>query len=246
MRRNRLLASLSASDLDLLTPKLERVEIKARQVLQHANLAMDYVYFPATALITVSTKAVADGWVEVWFVGSEGMIGLPIVLRSSRHTPFRRAALVGGTAFRMKPSELTRALSASQSLTTVLSQYAASVLVEASQSGACNAQHTLKQRLARWLLLARSKLQSDRLPLTHSVLSRLLGVRRPSVTHCLGVIQEEGCLSMSRGIIKITDPERLEAISCSCHSRIMNVYEHLWPNLEQRPTAAIRNQLQAQ
>lgn len=225
--RNGLLAHLSPSDWDVLNPSLELVDLRPRQIIHHAKMPMDYVYFIERGLVSVSARIAPDQWVEVWLVGCEGMTGVPIVLGAAEQSPLRRVVQVGGNAYRISSDDLVRAMEFSRSLRKLLLRYVAVVLVQTSQSGACNSHHNLKQRLARWLLLARSGLQDDKVPLTHNVLARLLGVRRPSVTDCLGALQEQQTIKTDRGLIEVTDHERLEAICCHCHQIIMNEYRRL-------------------
>ena len=225
--RNGLLAYLAPSDWDLLSASLELVDLRPRQIIHHAKMPMDYVYFIEKGLVSVSARIAPDQWVEVWLVGCEGMTGVPIVLDAAEQSPLRRIVQVGGRAYRISSSDLAKAIESSRSLKKLLLRYVAVVLLQTSQSGACNSHHSLKQRLARWLLLARSALQEDKLPLTHNVLARLLGVRRPSVTDCLGVLQEQETIKTDRGLIEVTDHERLEAICCHCHQIIMNEYRRL-------------------
>src|SRR5690348_8187080 len=47
----------------------------------------------------------------------------------------------------------------------------------------------MKQRLARWLLLARHRIGSDQVPLTHEFLSMMLAVRRAGVTVAIGTLE---------------------------------------------------------
>lgn len=224
--RNGLLARLSLSDWDGLSPFLEHVALRPRQILHHHNMPMDYVYFVEHGLVSAAARASKNRWVEVWLVGCEGMSGVPVVLGAAEH-PLRRMVQIPGSAYRISRDDLVKALERSRSLRDLLLRYAAVVLLQASQSGVCNSHHSLKQRLARWLLLARSSLQDDKLPLTHTVLARLLGAGRPSVTDCLGVLQKEQAIETARGFIKVTDAERLEELCCHCHQSIMNDYRRL-------------------
>jgi hypothetical protein len=50
-------------------------------------------------------------------------------------------------------------------------------------SVACNGAHSLKQRLARWLLMMRDRSDGDTLLITQSLLAEMLGVQgQPSPT----------------------------------------------------------------
>ena len=132
-----------------------------------------------------------------------------------------------GQALRIASTDLLKAIDDSSSLRRLLLHYSGTVLIQATQSGICNAQHGLKQRLARWLLLASDRLEDVNLPVTQLSLSRLLGVRRPSVTSCLGVLRDEGLIQINRGLIKLSDMEGLGATACVCHTVIKNAYARL-------------------
>jgi CRP-like cAMP-binding protein len=49
-------------------------------------------------------------------------------------------------------------------------------------SAACNGAHSLKQRLARWLLMMQDRSDGDALSITQNLLAEMLGVQRPTIT----------------------------------------------------------------
>jgi Mn-dependent DtxR family transcriptional regulator len=55
---------------------------------------------------------------------------------------------------------------------------------------------------------------SDEFLLTQEFLAAMLGVRRPSVTVAAGLLQQAGLIRYRRGVITITDRERLEQAAC--------------------------------
>ena len=85
------------------------------------------------------------------------------------------------------------------------------------QSTACNAVHTIEQRLARWLLMAHDRVGLDEFPLTQEFLAMMLGATRPSVTIVAGTLQTAGLIAYRRGRIRIIDREKLESASCECY-----------------------------
>jgi CRP-like cAMP-binding protein len=196
--------------------------------LDHWNMPIEHVYFIEHGLVSVSAKVGGDSSVEVWLIGCEGMTGVPAVLSDHNAPPHRRVVQVGGKALRISIHDFHHALREATSLRDILLRYVHLVLLQATQSGACNANHLFKQRLARWLLTAREALQADEIPLTHLVLGRLLGVRRPSVTECLSVLESEEAIHSARGVIRIVDSRKLESISCDCHRIIRREYERVF------------------
>lgn len=225
--RNRLLQAIPASDLDLLWPRLVRVELKPRQTLHHSGTPMESIYFIESGLVAVSAKASPGKWVEVWLTGSEGMTGIPVLLGDADDPPFRRVVQVGGSAHRISRADFQGVVETAPSLRAILLRYSHFVLLQTSQSAICEAHHSLKQRLCRWLLLAYDALEGENIPLTHQMLARLLGVRRASITECLRSLEGEGALENARALICVRDQERLESLACSCHALIQSEYRRL-------------------
>jgi hypothetical protein len=125
--RNRLLSALSPGDWEILSPALELVELKSRQVLHHAKTPMEHAFFIEKGLVSVSARVAPEQWVEVWLTGSEGMTGLPILLGNDKFPAFRRVMQVGGTAFRVSAKDLLKARGLSPSLDKLLLSYASVV-----------------------------------------------------------------------------------------------------------------------
>jgi Mn-dependent DtxR family transcriptional regulator len=85
------------------------------------------------------------------------------------------------------------------------------------QSTACNAVHSVEQRLARWLLMARDRMESDHFTLTQEFAAMMLGASRPTVTIVASALQRAGLITYHRGHLTIVDGEGLEAASCECY-----------------------------
>jgi hypothetical protein len=100
--------------------------------------------------------------------------------------------------------------------------YVHAALIHSSQLVACNTKHTLRQRLARWLLIVSDRLQSNDIALTHDVLGRAIAVRRAGVTTEMGRMEQAGLIRRHRGSISIIDRSGLESASCSCY-RVLRV-----------------------
>ncbi|MGJ4942032.1 Crp/Fnr family transcriptional regulator [Bradyrhizobium sp. HKCCYLS1011] len=224
--RNRLLQLVPARELAVVLQAAERVELKPRQVLHHWRLPMDYVYFVESGLVSVSAKVDDGRFIEAWLIGAEGMVGAPYLLApDDTSPPHRRVVQVGGTALRIRTAAFTAIMENLPALREVLLRYINVVLLQTSQAGACNSLHSVKQRLARWLLLAERALDSPELPLTHAVLAQLLGVRRASVSEGLDAFEREGGIVNARAAIRITDQAMLEKAACSCFGLIQREYD---------------------
>jgi CRP-like cAMP-binding protein len=222
--QNKLLRSLPGADLDHLWPLLELTELKAGRILHHAHVPISHFYFIESGLVSIEAEAEHHKWTEVWQVGNEGCLGLPLVV--GRQLPsYRRVAIVSGWALRMQHDDFLAKVGEIASLRKVLLQYLFVVLLQTSRLNACNLCHSVSQRVARWLLLACYRYGSPYLPITQPVLARVLGIRRASVSTCLGEFERLGLVRKERGTITVIDPVKLERFSCACFDRIRRQFD---------------------
>ncbi|WP_155968962.1 Crp/Fnr family transcriptional regulator [Kamptonema formosum] len=77
---NKLLAALPAEEYQRLKPVLEAVTLPFKQYLYHCNQPIEYVYFPNRGVISVVALLADGGSAEVAMTGSEGMVGISILL----------------------------------------------------------------------------------------------------------------------------------------------------------------------
>jgi CRP-like cAMP-binding protein len=200
---NRLLSHLSPDDFALLEPDLKRAVLPLRKQLEVPRRPVDQVYFPESSFVSV----VADGGVariEAGMIGREGMTGLPIVLGTDR-SPNQTFVQNAGEGLRIATASLRRAMAQSSSLHHCLLRYAHTFVTQATQTARANARNTLEERLARWLLMAHDRLDTDDLIITHEFLSLMLGTRRPGVAVGLNFLEKDGLIRNHRGSICIID-----------------------------------------
>jgi Crp-like helix-turn-helix protein len=111
------------------------------------------------------------------------------------------------------------------------------VLGQCQQSAACNAAHFLPERLAKWLLLARDRLGTDRLQLTQEFIAEMVGVRRTSVTIEAHQLQQAGLIRYRRGFIEILKPDELKEAACECYQVVTRHFARLFelqPNISEK------------
>jgi CRP-like cAMP-binding protein len=163
------------------------------------------------------------GMVEIATTGREGMVGVSAVLDG---TPVTSAAMVQGetdTCYRMKVDAFRREVDRRGAFHELMTHFAQALFGFVAQSTACNAVHSVEQRLARWLLTARDRMGSDDFPLTQEFVSIMLGASRPTVTVVAGTLQKAGLITYHRGRVAIRKPEKLEAASCECYRAATNL-----------------------
>ena len=99
----------------------------------------------------------------------------------------------------------------------LLTRYTHAFVGVIMQSTACNAVHSIEQRLARWLLLAEDRMGTDQFPLTQEFVAMMLGANRSTVTVVAGTLQKAGLITYRRGRVSILQRDKLESASCECY-----------------------------
>jgi CRP-like cAMP-binding protein len=100
---------------------------------------------------------------------------------------------------------------------TLITRFTQAMAACVMQSTACNAVHSVEQRLARWLLMAHDRMERDQFPRRQEFAAMMLGATRPTVTVVAGAIQRAGLITYHRGRVTILEREKLEEASCECY-----------------------------
>lgn len=216
---NTLLAALPRGKYLRLLAGLEPVTLSFGKVLYDPGDPIRHVYFPNDSLVSLLTLADGHLPLEVGLVGHEGMVGIPLALGIDV-SPVRALVQGAGTAMRMSAARFRKELRQSLPLQRKLHRYTHALMVQISQTAACNRFHVLEARLARWLLMTRDRVRSDQFRLTQEFISHMLGVRRVGVTKAAGALKQRKLISYSRGNIMILNQKGLEAASCRCYETV--------------------------
>ena len=224
---NSLLAALPADVRDRLAKWSRVKELANGEVLQRPGSEILSVYFPIDCLISVTVTMAESQTVEAGIVGSREMVGLNAFMGGRETTQTEYICQFAGTAIRMPADILLKEFDEIKAVRDVLLKYTQAYIAQLSQNVACNRLHTIMQRLPRWLLECRDRLQTDNFAITHEYISNMLGVRRAGITEAVAVLQDRGVIDNSRGSIRITDTPGLQAASCECFQVILDQYNDL-------------------
>jgi len=213
---NRILQGLPPSDRARLIGAVQPVAFTLGDVVCEAGKPLDYIYFPTTAVVS-SLYTTEDGaTTEMFLVGNDGVVGVSSFLGGGI-TPNQDVVVVAGEALRMKASALRDEFRLGGALQALLLRYTQALITQISQTAVCNRLHAVEQRLCRWLLMCRDRVERDELEMTQEFISNMLGGRRETVTVAAGRLQDAGLIRYSRGHITIVDRRGLEAIVCECY-----------------------------
>jgi CRP-like cAMP-binding protein len=224
--QNHLLKALPVEVLELLLGRLERTDLNSRVTISSPNLPITAAIFPERGYASMLACLEDGGAVEVGVVGSEGMIGLPLLFDTD-HTPIEAIVQTPGTALAMQAPAFKSALEKIPSFRKVILHYAMAFQVQVAMTAACNGRHVVERRLARWLLMAHDRSASDTFAMTHEFLSMMLGVRRAGITVAAGMLQSAGLIKYGGGHVTITNRRGLEAATCECYRTVQHEYTRL-------------------
>jgi CRP-like cAMP-binding protein len=200
-------------------PELEQIPCEHRQVLLDADSSLDHVFFPDSGVVSVVAVYADGSIIEMATIGREGCTGFQAIL-GAKESSARFLVQIPGTAAKMSRAAFTRALGSMPSLRNLMYAYVHGFLEQVLVSGACNGAHSLKERLARWLLMMRDRSDDDALAITQDLLAEMLGVQRPSVTNAIRELERTGSIAPGRRQVTILDRQGLMAESCECYQLV--------------------------
>ena len=117
-----------------------------------ADGALDHIYFPDSGVISMVAVYADGSAIEMATVGREGCTGVQAFF-GAKSSSARLFVQIPGTAAKMSRTAFIRALASMPSFRSLMEAYVQAFLEQIMVSVACSGAHSLKQRLARWLLM---------------------------------------------------------------------------------------------
>lgn len=223
---NLWIASLADADRQRLEPHLSEKPFAQGQMLYDAGEEVDEVWFPLTGVVSLMTVLPEDRLIETAAIGREGLVGVTCGPMNGRASS-RAIAQIEGSAACCPADVFSEALGKSPDLRNALSRFTESLFAQVQQTAACNAQHRLDERLARWLLTLHDRAEGARFDLTQADIAGMLGVRRATVSEVGTELEEKGLIRRGRGWVEVLDRPALEAHACGCYSAMRGVMKDL-------------------
>src|SRR5215471_14970808 len=152
--RNRLLLALPADNLRRLLRELEQVPCQRGDVPIDADSPLDYVFFPDSGVISMVAVYANGDMIEMATIGREGCSGFQPIF-GANISSVRFLTQIPGSAAKLSRIAFTRAMDSMPAFRRLMFAYVQAFLEQVLVSGACNGAHSLKERLARWLLMMR-------------------------------------------------------------------------------------------
>ena len=184
-----------------------------------ADSPLDHIYFPDSGVVSVVAVYADGSIIEMATTGREGCTGLQAFF-GAKTSSVRLLVQIPGSAAKMSRAAFARAMELMPSFRNLMSAYVQAFLEQVMVSVACNGAHSLKQRLARWLLMMRDRSDEDALLITQELLAEMLGVQRPSITIAARELERAGLIERGRRQVTILDRKGLTKASCECYQLV--------------------------
>jgi len=216
---NHLLDCVPADERARMNDRLEPVQFEAGHVLYEPGDPLTHVYLPLAGMISL-VAVMADGRAaEGMTIGREGAAALSA--SGYVDAAFTRFVVqLPGSGYRVKAEDFEDLVDESVAFCSAVTRWREVMIRMSLQSVACNALHSVRQRLARWILTTHDRTETDRLPLTQEFLAIMLGVKRNAVSIVARDFLEIGAIEYRRGKITVINLDLLKFESCECYARI--------------------------
>jgi CRP-like cAMP-binding protein len=224
--KNLLLRSLPAEIWRAVVDKSELVQLDLHESIIKPNIAITFVDFPESGVMSILQPMANGALVEVASIGNEGMLGVT-ALFDAFETGVTALCQVEGTAYRIKVAPFVELLKRYPLFRTVCERYTVTLLDQLSRNSGCVKMHSIERRCARRLLSTDDRCHNKTFVLTQEFLSSLLGVSRTNVNQAAGALSKAKLISYVRGKVVVLNRIGLENASCICYSEMSNYYDRI-------------------
>jgi CRP-like cAMP-binding protein len=214
---NQILAALSADEFQAVRSVAEPFAFPAEFIVTQPGDAYESVYFPESGLFSLVNTTETGHIVEVAAIGADGVVGAAAVLLEVDTSPHHVVTSVAATGWRVSADAFRRLRHDVPTLESLTLRFIGQVMVGMGRAMACNRFHSVRERVANWLLVASRKTGCTRVSLTHDFLAQMIGGPRHAVTAAMNELRAASAIRYERGEVEIIDAAALATMACECH-----------------------------
>lgn len=228
--QNKLLSVLPHEDYHLIAPDLRRVILPRGTTIAEEGKQIDLVYFLTSGIGSILATTPEGHRCEAGVFGAEGYVPTSAIagVEWAAHDVVIQ---LDAEAYAMGYSEFRGWMERNRSFSTVMIRSIEGFAVQLAYTAISNAIHEVTERLARWLLMCHDRVPGNEIALTHEFLSMMLGVRRPSITTSLHILEGNGYIKAERANITIRNRAALEEFAQDAYGKPEREYRRLMKDL---------------
>lgn len=212
---NAMLASLTTDEWRRLSPYAERVSFHKGQILHDSGDVPRHGYFPGSGMFSVLASTEAGLVVQVATISQGEFAGVPAISRSP--APSQVVVTIPGEGYRIRAEPLRQEFQRCATFHTAVLKLVDRLLLESAQAVVCHRYHSVRERLARWLLDARDCTGVDVIELTQERIAELLAIPRSAISATTAAFQDRGWIRQRHGRIQILRRSGIETLACECY-----------------------------
>jgi hypothetical protein len=212
IEHNRILACLPSKERKILKDSFELVSLHPKEELSELDTPVRYLHFPVGSAISLMNLQSGGAVVEAAVVGMEGCTGFTVV-QGYMNAPCRVMVQVGGRAFRLPASTLTKALPQLSFMRYALSRFSVTILRQAIISVGCSQFHSVE-------------------PFTHDFLAEQLGVQRATISEALAGLQDKKIIKYAYRQVEVRNAPGMQRLSCECFPAAMESIDAFLRDIE--------------
>jgi CRP-like cAMP-binding protein len=223
-RLNQLLGAFEPEVRKRIDPHLETVTFKLGHVVCEAGGLLQHAYFPQGAVLSLLTVLESGDAIETANIGREGAFGLFAAMYS--RVSFNQCIVqLEGPMVRCKIEVLQTEFNQSAHIRDLFVSFSETLLSQVQQTVACNAMHTVEERICRWLLMMHDRAEGDNLVYTHQFLAEIMGSNRKTITLAAQSLQTAGLINYRRGLMQVLDRPGMEKTTCECYAIVKKRFD---------------------
>ena len=210
---NELLAAMTSADLLFLAERGQRRTFELDEGLCRVGEVAKSVFFVEAGVASVAHVEADGRKTEICLIGPEGFTGVSVLLDDgcSPHEIYSQSDPL--QVFSIVSTDMEELVAQSSHAAKLLNQASFAQMSQIAANLVSAVRQTVSSRLARWLLMYRERLRSDRFEVTHAYMAIMIGTQRPKVTEALHDLEAAGAIASSRGLVVVLDRRVLEDLA---------------------------------
>jgi CRP-like cAMP-binding protein len=217
LHKNALFGAFEPTARTRIQAHMRPVDLKLGTVVCEAGGLLEHVYFPEGCVLSLLTVLENGSAIECANIGREGAFGLFAAMYSG--VSFNQCIVqLQGPMIKCPIDPLRSEFQKSEHIRDLFVSYSETLLSQIMQTVACNALHSVEERICRWLLMMHDRAEGESLTYTHEFLAHILGANRTSITIAAQSLQNAGLISYRRGTMQILNRAGMEKASCECYA----------------------------
>lgn len=224
IHKNQILGAFEPDALSRVMTHMQPVNLRLGDVVCEAGAELKHAYFPEGCVLSLLTVLENGSEIECANIGREGAFGI-FAAMYSRNSFSRCTVQLEGPIMRCEIGYLRSEFKQSEHIQDLFVSYSETLLSQVMQTVACNALHTVEERMCRWLLMMHDRAEGEQLTYTHEFLARVMGANRTSITLAAQSLQNRGLISYRRGLMQILDRDGMVAASCECYAIVKDRFD---------------------